>query len=155
MIQRVQSIFLAIVAIAMFLMIFWPIWEKTNSEGGQIVLSTMTLTYTNGEQSEANNTIYLTVLALLSSTVAVGSLFSFRNRMTQMKLNLLNSLLLLVTVCLIGYNMYTAQQLLQTDDPGSFQIGFFLPIVALFCNSLANRFIRKDEKLVRSVDRLR
>ena len=33
--------------------------------------------------------------------------------------------------------------------------GLFLPAAALICNMIANRFIRKDERLVRSVDRIR
>ncbi|HOO10052.1 MAG TPA: DUF4293 family protein [Cyclobacteriaceae bacterium] len=34
-------------------------------------------------------------------------------------------------------------------------MALFLPIVAMVSNMVANRFIRKDEKLVRDSDRLR
>lgn len=157
MIQRVQSIFLALAAIAMFAMIFSPIWGKEDAEKTQlVVLNATTLTYTKGKEVvQENNTIYLTILAFLSACVAAGSLFSYKNRMMQMKLNLANSVLLLITVVLMALNLWSSQKIFDPVNPGAFKIGFFLPIVALFFNSLANRFIRKDEKLVRSVDRLR
>jgi hypothetical protein len=34
-------------------------------------------------------------------------------------------------------------------------MGLYLPIAAMICNILANRFIRRDENLVRSADRMR
>jgi hypothetical protein len=37
----------------------------------------------------------------------------------------------------------------------NYEMGFFLVIIAMICNILANRFIRRDEKLVRSADRMR
>lgn len=154
MIQRVQSIFLALAAIAMFAMMFSPVWGKENAEKTQlVVLNTMTLTYSeSGEVKDQSNTIYLTVLAFLSAAVAIGSLFSYKNRMTQMKLNLLNSLLVLVAVGLMAFNMYSAQKMFDVDNPGAFKIGFFLPVIALVCNSIANRFIRKDEQLIKSIN---
>jgi hypothetical protein len=51
--------------------------------------------------------------------------------------------------------LYRAEQLFDTGMKGDFEIGFFVPLLALIFNSLANRFIRRDEKLVRSVDRIR
>jgi len=41
------------------------------------------------------------------------------------------------------------------EDGADFGIGFFLPVVALVLNALANRFIQRDERLVRDADRLR
>lgn len=157
MIQRVQSIFLALAAIAMFAMMFSPVWGKADAEGTQlVVLNTKTLIHSQGEEVlQQSSTIYLTVLAFLSAAVAIGSLFSYKNRLTQMKLNVLNSLLLLATVALIAFNTHNAQKLFDPQYIGRFKIGFYLPIVALFFNSIANRFIRKDEKLIKSVDRLR
>jgi hypothetical protein len=38
---------------------------------------------------------------------------------------------------------------------GQYLIGTYLPMGAMVCNLIANRFIRRDENLVRSADRLR
>jgi hypothetical protein len=44
---------------------------------------------------------------------------------------------------------------IQAKDGGSYEIGFWSILVAMVMNMLANRFIKKDEALVRSVDRIR
>ncbi len=157
MIQRIQSIFLLIASIAAFATIFLPLWVKVDeATQTQVLLDTKEMTYIeNGAEKSSTNTIALTILAGLSSVVAMGSLFSYKNRMTQIKLNLLNSLLLAVTVALMCYYYADATQFFNPDDQGKFGYGFFTPMLALICNSVSNRFIRKDEKLVRSVDRLR
>lgn len=75
--------------------------------------------------------------------------------MTQVKLNALFSLFTAAT--LVGMYLYIskANQLFEATKQGTFLIGFYLPVVAMFNNFLANRFIRKDEALVRSADRIR
>ena len=158
MIQRVQTIFLAIVAIAMFAMIFMPIWAKQQADPAQtVVLDAMGMVYSEGgEVKEQTNTMYIGGIALLIATVAVGSIFSYKNRSKQIKLNLLNALLLFVLAAINSYWIfYEGKNLIASEDAGHFGFGFFLPLVGLIFNSLANRFIMKDEKLVRSVDRLR
>ncbi|NJN43252.1 MAG: DUF4293 domain-containing protein [Flammeovirgaceae bacterium] len=39
--------------------------------------------------------------------------------------------------------------------PGEYGLAFWLPAVAMVSNLIANRFIRKDEKLVRDSERIR
>ena len=157
MIQRVQTIFLAIAAIAAFSIIFLPIWAKgVEASQSEILLDARAMKYMVGtEMQMETNTIAISVLAVLSSIVALGSLFSYKDRMKQMKLNLLNALILAGVVGSMVYYLYQGSQIFSPEIQGSFDAGFFMPLVALFCNSMANRFIRKDEKLVKSVDRLR
>jgi hypothetical protein len=47
------------------------------------------------------------------------------------------------------------ESLLQPELQGNYLMGFYLPVVALLFNLLSNRFIRKDEMLVKSADRIR
>ena len=158
MIQRVQSIFLFIAAVAAFAILFLPIWGKIDPSTGQKTLITaMKMVHVDSPEAtaETTNTIVISILAVLSSVVALGSLFSFKDRLKQMKLNLLNALILASTVAVIIYYYYNAQESFAPEMRGEFGYGFFMPLIALFCNSLANRFIRKDERLVKSVDRLR
>jgi hypothetical protein len=61
-------------------------------------------------------------------------------------------------VATIGANYYyssVGEQMLNVKLIGTFEAGFYLPTLALILNLLANRFIRRDEQLVRSMDRLR
>lgn len=161
MIQRIQSIFLLLASLIMIAVLFLPLWSETSSDGTETVsINSFELVYTqNSELTDpevisAKPTWYISVLALIAAIVAMISIFQFRNRLTQMKLGALNSLFMGGTVALI-YFFSTKGEPIIPNHQGSFEIGFFIVVAALLFNSLANRFIRKDEKLVRSADRIR
>jgi hypothetical protein len=94
-------------------------------------------------------------IALLSIVVSWIAIFKFKKRLTQIKLGTLNSLLITGSLIYLAYLTYSAQSELLPNILGQYKLGFFMPVVALILNSIANRFIRRDEKLVRSVDRIR
>ncbi|TAD99559.1 MAG: DUF4293 family protein, partial [Bacteroidetes bacterium] len=121
------------------------------------VLTVMNLLHTQKSEIISNkNTVYVAVLVAVALIVACTSLFSYQNRQRQMLLNLLNTLFL---VAIMGTNTYlvisVGENLFSDPVQGSFGLGFFTPAIAMVLNSIANRFIRRDEKLVKSVDRLR
>lgn len=158
MIQRIQTVFLGLVAIAMFTMIFMPVWVKQQEDPEKtIVLDTMGMVYSEGgEVKEQKNTMYIGGIALVAAMLAIGSIFSYKNRTKQIQLNLINALLLFVLAGINSYWVfYEGRNMFAPENAGHFGFGFYLPLVALVMNSLANRFIMKDEKLVKSVDRLR
>jgi hypothetical protein len=68
---------------------------------------------------------------------------------------MLNLLLIVATFGLQFYFSNKGEALLNPKLEGEFQPAFYLPTLALMLNLLANRFIRRDEQLVRSADRLR
>lgn len=158
MIQRIQSLFLLITAICMTVMIFVPLWTKQNLETGELAqLTALYLTYTKASQTiSEQNTMYIAGLAFLSVILAFTSIFSYKNRMFQVKLNLGNTLLMAITLVVSTVMLIQGEKLLSDPAQGGFGVGFILIIVALACNFLANRFIWKDEKLVKnSFDRIR
>jgi hypothetical protein len=167
MIQRIQSVFLLILVIAMVSVLFLPLWQKTNpATGEQVVLTAFSLlaqplAVTDGASAAATsdigeNTMVIAGLAIIIALVAMYEIFQFKSRFTQIKLGMLNTLLL---ASLLGsifyYASYVGDELVKTTTPGDYQAGFYLPVLGLIVNSLANRFIKRDEDLVRSVDRLR
>ena len=165
MIQRIQSIFLLLVAIAMGLMLAFDIWQKVDLEQEQaVVLNAYFLSHLQIEGAidaapaniiEQEATWYIAILASLTAVIAIYSIFRYDNRLTQMKLGALNSLLIGGTLAVCFYMAYQGQQMMAGPDPGEYLLGIYLPAVALVCNALANRFIKKDEALVRSADRFR
>ncbi|XOV92808.1 MAG: DUF4293 domain-containing protein [Bacteroidota bacterium] len=157
MIQRVQSIFLLLTAIIMIAVVFLPLWQKTSTDGSEyITLSALELIYMDkGEISLQKDTFYVALLAGLAALVAVYSIFQFKNRLRQMQLGALNSLLMGGALGLTYYYTTKANALLEPSIQGEFLTGFYIIAAALFFNVLANRFIRRDEKLVRSADRIR
>lgn len=162
MIQRIQTLFLIGIAVCMGLMLYFPIWAENNADGTeQMVLTAfksekIALPYdaTVGPLVSQSN-IYIAGLAILAVLVAIYSIFQFKNRLSQMKLGALNSLLMAAALGLSYYNIYLLEPTFSPLTQGSFLGGFFLPAIAMILNMMSNRFIRKDEKLVKSVDRIR
>lgn len=88
----------------------------------------------------------------VSALLSFLAIFLFKNRLMQMRLNSLN---IFLNILLIGYLAYVLSAL-----PGGFSdsekgIGLLVPFVSIVLLFIANRFIKKDEKLVKSVDRFR
>lgn len=167
MLQRIQTIFMTIAAVSMLLVLFFPIWEKSDQDfeaekREYAVMNAFELRYeqhntTSGEVEllGMQSTILISIGAVLSALVMFWSITRYKNRMTQVKLNALFSLLSAGTFVGIYVYIGKANALFDPTIFGQFLIGFYLPIVAMFNNFIANRFIRKDEKLVRSMDRIR
>ncbi|ARS37121.1 DUF4293 domain-containing protein [Pontibacter actiniarum] len=166
MIQRIQSVFLFLLVLAMVAMLFLPLWSKTDATTGETVVLTAwnlksVILNAEGEPTTAGNipqrgTIAIGMLAIAAAVVALYEIFQYKSRLNQMKLGLLNTLVL---AALLGtsfyYAIYVGAELVTGVDNGSYEAGFFMPVLALLLNALANRFIKRDEDLVRSVDRLR
>jgi uncharacterized protein YbbC (DUF1343 family) len=152
--QRKQTVFLGIAALSLIAMIFFPIW-RGQSETGLHSLFPLHYTVKNGETA---NTFYFpysitAMLAIAAATVCITSITSFSNRMLQLKLGLLNSVLMAGSMVAA---VYMATNLIKTQQvAGTYGYALFMPIVAIICNMIANRFIKKDEKLVKDSDRIR
>lgn len=162
MLQRVQSIFLLAVGICMGLMLIFDIWQETDlEEGEQAILNAYYLTVAEtpeGDDTQVTteqSTWVIAILAVLATLTAFYEIFRYDNRLTQIKLGALNSLFMGGALgCSVWYS-FEGEKIVDEASRGSYDIGFILPCIALLLNVLANRFIRRDEKLVRSVDRLR
>jgi len=161
MIQRIQSLFLILAALASILLFFFPlagiyashatykfyIYELQNQAplepGEQPIFTFMT-------------TLPLLVLNIGVIILTVITIFLYKNRITQMKLVRFAVLLEIVMIALILfiYASIIEKNLFVSPDYLS-EAGIYFPLVALVFLILANRSILKDEKLVRSVERLR
>ncbi|NVO84941.1 DUF4293 domain-containing protein [Hymenobacter terrestris] len=160
MIQRIQSVFLLLLALSMLSVLVVPIWTKTDpASQGTALLTAFTLSFASaapgGSTLGATNTWAIAALAGASAAVALLSIFQFRNRFNQLKLGMLNFLLIVGTIAANFYYSSQGEQLLNIKLIGTYEAGFYLPTLALMLNLLASRFIRRDERLVRSMDRLR
>jgi O-antigen ligase len=84
--------------------------------------------------------------------VGLLSVFSFKNRKRQI---LLNNISIIINALLIGVSAYWLLNLsggIQFPEKG---IEPVFPLIAVICLLIANMYIKKDERLVKSVDRLR
>ena len=157
MIQRIQSLFLALVAILMSAFLFVNIWNKSNiSTQEEVSLNAYSLNYTKaGVVILENSVVWLAILAFIIIAFSIFSLFSFKKRMLQLQLGLVNAILIAALLGFIVYYSFKGNDLITNSEKGTFGPGLIIPSVCLILNNLANRFIRKDENLVKSADRIR
>ncbi|WP_278036190.1 DUF4293 domain-containing protein [Flavobacterium nitratireducens] len=137
MLQRIQTVYLLLAfVITGVLSIVFPLWTLEN----------------NIDFFARNNTLY-TILFGLSTTLSLLSILSYKKRQNQFVLGRLNMILNLI---LLGLFLYHSLNLSgETPKVSEKGIGMFLPIFAIVALVLANKAIKKDEDLVKSVDRLR
>lgn len=160
MLQRIQTIFLGIIPVTLGIMQFLPIWSKV--EPGTFHSYSL-YAWKLQESYPAHNLVnscfapyaLLGILATTISVLAIYQIWSYNNRTLQLRLGTINSLLLTALVASIVYFCTKGQEALIPDSKGQFAIGFYMPIIAVPCNLLANYFIRKDERLVQSANRIR
>jgi hypothetical protein len=98
------------------------------------------------------NQVYV-VLFGLSTTLSIVSIITYKKRQNQFVMGRLNMILNLILLGLFVYrSLNLSGETLAVSKKG---IGMFLPIAAIVLLVLANKAIKKDEDLVKSVDRLR
>ena len=89
----------------------------------------------------------------LSTTLSFVSIISYKKRQNQFVMNRLNIILNLILLGLFVYrSLNTSGEVPEISEKG---VGMFLPVGAIVFLVLANKAIKKDEDLVKSVDRLR
>lgn len=152
--QRIQTVFLSVVVISMIALIFMPIWVyQPETENSHQLFALHYTEKVNGVGTPLYMPYALTaMLAMATATTAFISLRKFNDRPLQMKLGVLNSLLMLGTmVCIVFFVL----DLAKSHQGGQYGSGFWMVAIGVAANFLANRFIRRDEKLIRDSERLR
>ena len=136
MIQRIQSLYLFISALLSALVpLFLPLWKDAKQMD---VYFTSDITY---------------IIAFgLSTTMALISILLFKKRQNQFVLNRLNIILNFIFIGLFVYRTLNLSGEASVSEKG---IAMFVPLVSIVLLVLANKAIKKDEDLVKSVDRLR
>ncbi len=146
MIQRKQSLFLLAAVISGVLVQFMPIQVLTaGTESQALCLLPGCLA------GKVKSTIYLPiVLNLLAVLVSFICIFLFKNRKLQMKLcNILMILNIMICGSLFAFNYFSAEGII------GYQMISFLPLINSALAYFAGVYIKKDEELVRSADRIR
>ena len=137
MIQRIQTIYLLLAFVVTgVLLFFFPLWTMSD----------------NKEYFFMQSQVYTIILGL-SNSLTLLSVVSYKKRQNQFVIGRLNIILNLI---LLGLFVYRSLNLSgETPAVSEKGLGMFLPAVAIVLLVLANKAIKKDEDLVKSVDRLR
>ena len=136
MIQRIQTLYLLISAVI---------------SGGLIFVFHLWVTENDVLIFAEDNMLYL-LLFLASALLSIISIFKYKKRQSQFVLGRLNIILNFILLGLFVYQLLISPGESQISEKG---VGIFIPIFSIVFLVLANKAIKKDEDLVKSVDRLR
>ena len=136
MLQRIQTIYLLLASgVSGGLIFVFDLWK---TEGGVVVF--------------AKDINYVFAAFLTSAFFSLVAIFRYKNRKSQFMLGRLNIILNFFLLGFFVYQLLTVSGETAVSEKG---IGMLLPIVSIVFLALANKAIKKDEDLVKSVDRLR
>ena len=155
--QRVQTIFLAITFASLVVAIFFPIWSTTDLATGYSY-RLYPIYFMIKQNNVITSSVYIPYciiasLMVAAATISFMELRRFDNRMLQVKLGVLNSLILMIIMILCV--VFSNQMAKAYHFPWKYDYSLYLTFVAVACNWLAIRFIKRDEKLVKDSDRIR
>lgn len=146
MIQRIQSIFLLLAGGASLGLFGLPLARTPEAIEESAIFADAVY--------NLNDQVALMILFGLAGALSLLGIFLFRNRPLQMKVSL--SALIINLGGLAFAAFYLSQNITEAGEKAIQDgLGMYLPLLAIFFAFLAYRFIRRDEKLVKSMDRLR
>lgn len=154
MIQRIQTLYLliitALVAVTLFARLAW-----FAGDAGEWGLYAFALKTAGGESVQP--TFYMGVLLALAAALPLVTIFLFRRRMLQIRLCVVEMVLLLGAVVMEGVYYFLSWRVFsdQAFHTQGFKPAIALPLVCLLFAYLAARAIFRDELLVRAADRIR
>lgn len=155
MIQRIQSLYLFLTSALAILFLSCRFLSFFNTSGSEIVLNFAGIWRSSaGETNELIRGAYLVpAFFILIAILSLIAIFLFRNRKLQIKLSMAVIVLSVAGIAaLIIIGIKLSSEFSVNAVP---VVSNVLPLLILVLSILACRAIRKDEKLVRSYDRLR
>jgi Domain of unknown function (DUF4293) len=155
MIQRIQSVYLSLITLLSLIFL----------KGGFLVFSEKSVSfirvtfnglfrYGTGQNPElVEKLLPLSVLIVLIPLISLITVLIFKNRKIQMRMSII---LIILTIFFVSALIHVSFSIISKFDatiiPG---IKMILPILILVLSILAYMGIRKDDRLVKSYDRLR
>lgn len=157
MIQRIQTVWLLLATVVILGLFMFPYLNYIDLVGlGKKLFVTGEYSAVNNESVKQNNFLLQTIATVVVALAPLAAIFQFKNRKFQLKLIYLSILL----IVLMGTWMYftsvsTLDLISQNFGANNIGVGFFLLPIAIIFLAMAIGGIRKDEKLIKSADRLR
>jgi hypothetical protein len=155
MIQRIQSLYLTFIFILCLILLKGPILNFVGESGTPVKLLAGGMLFESGQKLMIRVVPAWPLTTLLASTclVSIAALFMFRNRRLQMLLTIVVIVLsVLLTGDFIWLGFHVIQDYKMTFSPG---LKMVFPALILIFSILAYLGIKKDDRLVKSYDRLR
>ena len=153
MIQRVQTIFLLLTSV--FYFSYWLFGLEWYERGYPVIIDIF-------NESEYINTVLITIsfIPLIITAISFVSIFVFKNRKLQMKLTQLGFRLSLVMSLFTIFYFYNCLSYLTELMPSKFlellmYAAIVNPVLCCYLLFLALKYIKRDNELINSLDRIR
>ena len=150
MIQRIQSVYLLLAFVAIVASMMLPVGDFFKDGILSAELSNLWLLTTDGQHIMLPYVALFAALAI-AATLTIIDIFLFKNRRLQMTICTIIMFIILLYVIFLGYCAYFRLQG-ESFTPTLFAS---FPFASFILVALARKAINNDEKLIRSVDRLR
>lgn len=155
MLQRIQTVWLFLASLAILLLFLFPVIQFIDFDGtAKVIKATGLYQNLDGQVVQTHAFIALTIATVVVGLTPLVVIFFYKERKKQISLCYVSILLIL------AYSFWLAQTAKQeigtiTIQLQNYGIGIILSSLAILFIILALKGIRRDEKLVRSADRLR
>ncbi|MDB5020560.1 MAG: hypothetical protein JWQ28_1687 [Pedobacter sp.] len=152
MIQRIQTIWLFLATLVTLLLLLIPIVTKQANGTDYWIVATGLYQKNQQGITKMESFLPLIICTIATSIISLANIFNYTNRKLQKKLALIN------IVFIVGLSFWifqAAKKIPGGIDNASYNLGAFFPLLAIIFLFLAVGGISRDEKLVRSADRLR
>lgn len=152
MIQRIQTVWLLLAAITISCLLIFPMVSVSSAGTTHEIYASGLYQKTGSQSIKVADYTPLLLTTIAVSLMAIVNIFNYRKRAIQKKIVIVN------IVFIIGLSFWCSR--FAKNIPGgvenaNYNVGMFLPVIAIFFCILALRGIRNDEKLLKSADRLR
>lgn len=158
MIQRKQTLFLALAALCVALMFVFAIGTYSlPAQATEVAFGVMGTTVGGQEALFAPKPLVpLGAVAGLAVLMLLATIFFYKDRKRQLRFANFCYMVLLALFAAVFMSEHSMQAVIdEKRGSGGVGVGYFLPLVALVFTFLAVRGIKADEELVKSADRLR
>lgn len=149
MIQRIQTLFLLIALVLQALLFFQPLAVLQLDDATFYEIFVKGYVFNNQIQYSVSLLIFTFITLLLNLVI----IFLYKKRILQMRLAVYNTILLIGLQGVIAYTIYATSDNLNAEI--FLQYAAILPIIIAILHLIAFKYIKRDEELVRSADRIR
>ncbi len=156
MLQRIQTIYLLIAILCNALMMFIPLFSFSIQEINYTITACIIKETANGQIQKNISSFWILIPLILSIFSMTIAMFSYHNRMKQIKLCKLIMafqpviIILAISWLLSSFPIEMAEMIQKTKP-----LSLIFPVVSMVWIYLAIKQIKKDDELVKSIDRIR
>ncbi len=157
MIQRIQTVWLLASAVVLLGLFIFPYVSFIDLVGlGKKIMVTGVYSSVNNESTRESTSLLQAIVTAIIALFPFFIIFQYKNRKKQVTFIVIE----IVLIVLLGIWMFSVANTIlgaisQKVQAGNIGVGFFLLPVAIIFLAMAIGGIRKDEKLIKSADRLR